>query len=58
MNLRNRIVNLEQEHGRVNDEWARVIVKIGETEEAATARWLDEHPVESLPDNIIYRVIT
>ncbi len=57
MSIKNRISKLEQKQAHKGGRWTRIIVKVDETQEEATARWLDDHPGESLPEKIIYRVI-
>jgi hypothetical protein len=57
--MRNRIWKLEARSGAdddENDRWVRVIVRGGETAEAAQERHFLEHPEDS-GANIILRVI-
>jgi hypothetical protein len=57
--MRNRIWKLEARGGTAeneNDRWVRVIVRVGETSEAAQERHFLEHP-EDLGSNVILRVI-
>ena len=55
----NRICKLEARSSTddENDRWVRVIVRVGETSEAAQERHFLEHP-EDCGANIILRVIT
>ena len=56
MSIKQRIVKLENQQPQAG-EWVRIILDIGESEAAANAKWLAANPGESLPKNIIYRVI-
>jgi hypothetical protein len=59
MSIKNRLAKIEQKLSAhsVHGEWARVIVKKGETKQEACDRWRADNLDKPLPDNIVYRVI-